>query len=399
MKLSIRILIVFAFLVGGTQAQIKGGFAPHEARDLIQICNSFGYLDLYGEDTDILPKGYQKVYTSPAYGMDNKFQIYKKGSIGVINFRGSTAKQSSWLENLYASMIPVKDKISINGKEFNYQVGEKEESHVHAGYTLAMYFFKDDLLDQIRKMNQEGIYDFYITGHSQGGALAQIVRAYLAYLPANELSKSNVFKVYAFANPMVGNASFAKEYSKKFCDSEMSYIVHNPSDFVTKLPVSYNDSTFWQQNLAQVMMNRSDFSIPGFAAEGAMLLFKDRIKDMAKNMSKNIEAQLLKELGEIKMPTFHDDINYIHTGNLIKISATEYPLELKDPTILNNDSLMKINKRDENGVFENKNLYKKTNFSLQHKAYNYYSSILKDYFIEDYNRLEQKYFVLPKQSK
>lgn len=399
MKLTSSILIAFLLVAAAAKSQIRSGFDPLEARDLIQICNSFGYLDLYGSDSEILPKGYQKVYTSPAYGMDNKFQIYTKGKTGVIHFRGSTTKQSSWLENLYASMIPVKDKISIDGKVFSYQVGEKEESRVHAGYTLAIYFFKDDLLEQIRKLNKEGIYDFYITGHSQGGALAQIVRAYFAYLPEKELSKENNFKVYAFANPMVGNGSFAAEYSQKYCASEMSFLIHNPADFVTKLPVSYNDSTFWQQNLSQMLMSSGDFNMPGFAVDGALLLFKDRIKDMAKSMSKNIEQQLLKELGEIKMPAFHDDINYMHTGNLILISSTEYPLELKDSTILQNDSLMKIYKRDANGVFENKNLYKNTNVSMQHKAYNYYTAIMKDYFSDEYELLQQKYFVLPKKMK
>lgn len=389
------ILIIGCFAAFGCSSQIRTGFDADEARNLIQICNSFGYLDLYKDDTEILPKGYTKKYTSPAYGMDNKFQVYVTENKAVIHFRGSTAKQSSWLENLYASMIPVKDKIVVNGKEFNYRVGEKDGSRVHAGYMLAIYFFKDDLLKQISELNKSGIYDIYITGHSQGGALAQLVRAYLDYLPEKEISKKNTFKVYAFANPMIGNVSFAKEYTKKYCDPGMSYIIHNPTDFVTKLPVSYNDSTFWQQNLSSFLMNGNEFSATNTAIEGALFFFKDKVNEMAKTMSKNIETQLLKELGEIKMPVFHEDVNYAHTGNLIKISSTEYPLELKDSTILKNDSLMKIYKRDANGVFEDKKLYKKSNFSLQHKAYNYYTSLLKDYFPEDYSRLKNKYFVMP----
>jgi hypothetical protein len=395
-KLKLFVLAVSSLFALNSNAQFKSGFEAAEARDLIQICNSFGYIDLYGKDADILPSGYKKTYTSPAYGMDNKFQIYTNGNKGVINFRGSTSKQSSWLENLYASMIPVKDKIVINGKDFHYQLAEKESSRVHAGYTLAIYFFKDDLLKQIKELNKQGIYDIYITGHSQGGALAQIVRAYLDYLPEKELNAKNNFKVYAFANPMIGNVSFAKEYTKKYCDIGMSYLVHNPTDFVTKLPVSYNDSTFWQQNLSEFLLNNNSYSMSNAAVEGALFFFKDRVNEIAKSMSKNIESQLLKELGEIKMPAFHEDVNYMHTGNLIKISATQYPLELKDSTILKNDSLMKTYKRDANGVFENKSLYKKSSFSLQHKAYNYYTSILKDYFSDDYKRLEKKYFVMPK---
>lgn len=399
LKMKSIILAISCCIAFVGSSQIRSGFDAAEARDMIRICNSFGYLDLYNDDAGILPSGYKKIYTSPAYGMDNKFQVYSKGNSGVIHFRGSTTKQSSWLENLYASMIPGKDKIVVNGKEFRYQVAEKEGSRVHAGYMLAICFFKDDLLKQISELNKKGIYDIYITGHSQGGALAQLVRAYLDYLPEKELSKKNTFKVYAFANPMIGNISFAKEYTRKYCDTEMSYIIHNPADFVTKLPVSYNDSTFWQANLAEFLLNRSEFSTSKTALEGALFLFKDRVNEMAKNMSKNIEAQLLKELGEIKMPDLHEDVNYVHTGNLIAVSVTEYPLELKDSTILNNDSLMRIYKRDANGIFENKKLYKSQSFSLQHKAYNYYTAILKDYFPDDYVRLEKKYFVLPELKK
>lgn len=395
-------LLIFFFVLVTTcsvTAQLKSGFDANEARAMIQICNSFTYLDLYGSDIEILPAGYKKVYTSPVYGMDNKFQIYTNGNKGVIHFRGSTSKQSSWLENLYASMIPVKSKILINGKEFEYQVGENRESHIHAGYMLAVCFFKDDLLKQVKELNKEGIYNICITGHSQGGALAQIVRAYLSYLPEKELSAKNNFKVYAFANPMIGNPSFVKEYNEKFCEPGMSYLIHNPADFVPRLPVSYNDSTFWKENLSDIILNREEFSIQKTALEGGLYLFKDKVSLMVRKMSQNIEKQLIKELGEIVMPAFYEDVNYVHTGNRIMLSPTEYPLELKDSSILQSDSLMRIYKRDENGIFEDKDLYKQPGKFLQHKTYNYYTAVLKAYFPEAYDQLGQKYFVMPEKVK
>ncbi len=390
-------IVFYACSNPGVSSSFKSGFDADEARDLIQICNSFSFIDLYGSDSEILPKNYKKVYTSPVYGMDNKFQIYVKqdASIGVINFRGSTSKQISWLENLYASMIPVKDKISINDDVFKYQLGEKDESHVHAGYTLAIYFMKDDLLKQISELNKQGIYAFYITGHSQGGALAQIFRAYFDYLPNKELNKKNTFKVYAFANPMIGNTSFSNEYYKKYGESGMSYLIHNSDDFVTKLPISYNDSTFWSSHLSELLSNQDGFSTTGFAIEGALNLFKSKINDVAIKMSKNIESKLLEDLGKIKMPAFYPEINYVHTGNIINIPPTEYPLELKDSSILKNDSLMAIYSRDDNGIFENKSLYKKSKPTLQHKSYNYYTAILKKYFPEEYSNLKEKYFINP----
>ncbi|MEZ5068263.1 MAG: hypothetical protein R2847_07085 [Bacteroidia bacterium] len=83
------------------------GFNKEEMRDMIAICNSFTFIDLYKSDEAIIPR-VNKVYTSGVFGMDNRYQVYKNGNVAVINFRGSTAKQVSWLENIYASMIPAK---------------------------------------------------------------------------------------------------------------------------------------------------------------------------------------------------------------------------------------------------------------------------------------------------
>src|SRR5690554_725097 len=384
--------IIWIFLTLNVSGQLKSGFDPNEARDMIQLCNSFTYLDLYGSDEEIIPNGYKKIYTSPALGMDNRFQVFSNGKKAVISFRGTTGKQMSWMANLYASMIPANDKMSIDGNEFNYKLGEKKESYVHAGYTLAIYYLKNDLLWQINKLNQQGIYDFYITGHSQGGALAQLVRAYFEYLPKNELNGKNSFKVYAFANPMVGNASFVEEYNRKFVKTGMSFIIHNPQDVVTKLPYSYQDSLFWQENLAEFLTNREGFSTRNFMIDAVSHLFSDRIISMARDMSKRIEGQLFAELGNIVMPALKEDFNYAHTGNLILISKTVYPLELKDPSILENDSLMKTYERNEDGTFKDKSLYKRRNMFLQHKPYNYYTAILKDFFPKDYVRLDKKYF-------
>ena len=60
-----------------------------------------------------------------------------------------------------------------------------------------------------------------------------------------------------------------------------------------------------------------------------------------------------------------------------------------------NKAELKKHKRDAEGNFEDKSLYTKSSWMLQHKPYNYYTSILKDYFPEEYEKLDQKYFVMP----
>lgn len=377
-------------------AQLQAGFDAVEAREMIQLCNSYTYLDLYGSDKEIIPEGYVKEYTSPSLGMDNVFQVYRHGTIGVINFRGSTTKKTSWLENLYASMIPVKGTIEVNERKFKYKVGKDTASAVHAGYMLAISFLEEEVRNQIKRLNKNGVFDIILTGHSQGGAIAQLMRAHLEEEPFYRVRNKNNFKVYAFANPMIGNRSFSNEYAHKFCDDGMSFVILNPDDFVPNMPINFKDGQSWEEQLITLLTDSDSFDGKEAAIGGFMSFFKGNIGSMAKNLSERINKQLMKELGDISMPSYKQEINYVHTGNVILISPTEYPLELKDSSILNDKAALKKLKRNEDGTFENKSLYKKSSWMLQHKPYNYYTAILKEYFPEEYEKLEQKYFVMPK---
>lgn len=395
-KLLLFLLITASF---HAKAQHSPGFDAKEARDLIQVCNSFTYLDLYGSDQLIVPEGYKRIYTSPVYGMDNKFQVYVDDlkTKAIINFRGSTDKKESWLENMYSSMVPAKDTIFKGETPFLYTCAESQEATIHAGYILALSYFIEDVVKQIADLNKNGIYKIYITGHSQGGALAQMTRAYLHFLPKKQLNPKNSFKVYAFANPMIGNKAFAQEYQKRFADPGFSFLLHNPEDMVPKMPVSYNDSTFWKSNLQTMVFDRENFSFKESMKEGMLNMFGGRLNKINNGFSNNVHDQLVKLLGDFRMPAGRDEANFMHTSVPILLPPTEYPLELKDSSILQNDSLMKIYKRDENGVFEDKSLYKRQKGLLQHKPYNYYAALLKVYFTADYDQLKEKYFVLPKE--
>lgn len=385
---------VLSFII---YAQHQPGFVAQEARDLIQICNSFTYLDLEGSDKEILPKEYSKIYTSPVCGLDNVFQVYKskENTKAVINFRGSTAKKISWLANVYSTMIPAKDTIFKNNIPFVYQCAEDSNATIHAGYMLAVSYLQEDLLKQITALNKQGIYTIFITGHSQGASLAQLMRAYLAFLPSSVLDEKNSFKVYAFANPMVGNKFFAQEYKRRFTDPGFSFLIHNPDDFVTKMPISYNDTTFLKSNLQSLMGDSENFNFKEGLKDGLMNMFGGKIGQFNNGFSANIQAELIKELGDFRIPAGSAESNYAHTSLPILIPPTAYPLELKDPRILEDKKLLKTLKRDENGVFEDKSLYKKSKATLQHKPYNYYTALLKVYFPSDYSKLKQKYFVLP----
>ncbi|MDP4797806.1 MAG: hypothetical protein NWR50_02995, partial [Crocinitomicaceae bacterium] len=80
-----KLFIAFAFTLFFTTlsfSQLQKGFDPQEAKEMIMVCNSFTYLELYRDDEEIIPIGYTKTYTSKKAGMDNVFQVYTHGKIG-----------------------------------------------------------------------------------------------------------------------------------------------------------------------------------------------------------------------------------------------------------------------------------------------------------------------------
>lgn len=385
------IFITISFISCSSFSQIVPGFEKKEILDMIKICNSFTFLDLYNTDATILPKGYKKIYTSGIFGMDNKFQLYQKDNLVVINLRGSTNKKVSWLANIYSAMIPATGTINISGEDFNYCFAQDTNAAVHSGYALAIAYLHKDLLYHISNLNRNGIYHFIITGHSQGGALANILRAYLENLSDSLLAAENVFKTIAFAAPMVGNKAFALEYNTRYAEDNTSFTIVNPADPIPKFPTSYNDSHYLSDNLEALISHEEPFDFKRMATDGLFMLFEKEITQSVKKLSYSASAQISKELGPVKMPEYIDEFNYQMLQNRIEIPPVIYPKMLRDSSILQNDSLMAIYTMGPDGHFQNEELYINEPWAYQHKPYNYYVSILKTYFPEQYALLKRRY--------
>ena len=241
-------------------SKIESGFNKYELRDMIAICHSYTFLDIYGSDEAIIPEGYERRFTSETFDLDNKFQVYTKGKTAVFNLRGSTDKKPSWLENFYASMIPTKGVIEIGGIEYPYDLKMRKEAAVHGGYVLGITYIITDVIEQIHLLNAEGIYDIYLTGHSQGAALSQVLKAYLDSEKGDEISELNTFKTYAFASPKVGNRAFSECYHFKYADGNSFHIV-NPKDVVPAMPLTYSDSSlFTRSDLGGLICKREERS-------------------------------------------------------------------------------------------------------------------------------------------
>ncbi|UXP31662.1 hypothetical protein N6H18_15035 [Reichenbachiella agarivorans] len=385
---SLYCLIILQFPLS---AQIQSGFSPKEARDMIALSNSFTFLDLYDDDSDIIPVGYKKEFTSGVFGMDNKYQVYVKGKTGVICFRGSTADQKSWLANIESAMIPAQGKIIIQNDVFEYKLAEDTAAAVHSGYVLGLAFLHQSILMQVKYLNAMGIYDIYLTGHSQGGALAALLLAYLEGLPSDRIASHNRFKTYAFANPMIGNKAFAKEYNQRFASTYLSFSIINPADPVPRLPVNYmEEKLFSKEGISSLLGDEEGFSTERLLKSAFFQTFEQTATSYIQSISASANDRLIKDLGKVILPAYVNDINYAVTGNRIQLRPFDYPKLLKDWAVVNYDSLANVVAKDENGYFLDNSLYKKPPMFFQHKPHNYYVGVLKAYFPTEYDALPEK---------
>lgn len=391
--MNVRLLFLLFLFGGGTFAQHHQGFDKNEARDLIALYCSYTYSELYGSDEEIIPDGYTKIYTSDTKGLDNIYQVYTKDKKAVINFRGSTQKVQSWLENLYASMVPAQGIIDVSGKHLNYRFAEDTNASIHGGYALEIAYLHDDLIQQIRQLNEKEIYTIYLSGHSQGGSLAQMFRAYIELNRDGLISPQNTFKTYTFGAPKVGNWSFMKECQSRFEEGTLYNIV-NPEDAVPKLPPTTDDTSFLTKDeIRRAILEGERISIGEKMGQGTVKMFEGTIRGTVRFVGTRAHDKIDRYVDDIETEQNVWDANYIRLPEMITIDAATYPKVMIDSFLLENEKWVAKQKLDSAGYFMNDELYKKEPKFYQHKPYNYYVTILRSYFPEDYERLEKKYLV------
>lgn len=383
---TIFLILFVTTLVSLSYSQIKPGFDSEEAIDLIRLCNSQTFKDLYGSDEQIIPDNYQLIYASTPNMMDNMFQVYRKGKTGIIHFRGSTSHPNSWIENMYSAMIPAKGKMTIYNEERDYVFAEADSAGVHSGFVLGVIMMIEDVISQIDRLNSKGVSDFIITGHSQGGALAVLTHAYLENLKNQRIEDEIKFKMYAFANPMVGNTEFVAEYNRRFVEKEMAFRIINPKDIVPSMPISYRDGSLVStDDIFSWITGEKEFNYKELGLEFIMRKFKGGITAYINKSNQLIDKVISKQTGEIILPEYMSDIQYVSINNVHELEPFDYPEIIKDSVEISANEFGSYEKL-ENGKYKRQ----EPGF-YQHKPYNYYVAILKKYSFTKYEGLRQKY--------
>lgn len=341
----IYFILFFLSLCSLTAQQLKPGFDKEEYRQLMLISARTVANEDYSNAFEV-PKDYKMIYRSAIVGLDNLWDLWTaSNNTAVISIRGTTKNPESWLGNFYAAMVPAKGNIQISkDKVFNYQLATNPKAAVHVGWLLSTAYLANDILPKIKDLYSKGTKEFFIMGHSQGGAIAFLITSYLYNLQKlNELPADIRFKTYCSAGPKPGNLYYAYEY-EAMTQGGWAFNVVNAADWVPELPFS--------------IQTTNDFNTPNpFAGVKDIIKKQGMINRLAMNYAynqldgstKKSQQNFQKYLGGVasKMvsknipgfvpPDYYNSNDYVRTGATI--------------VLLPDDEYFKIYKSDTNNVF------------------------------------------------
>jgi hypothetical protein len=221
------------------QSKLSPGFDPIEYREMLKISmrQADSVKHPYPNVLATYPM-YSMIYESPVVGMFNQWSFWlSQENIGVISIRGTVMKTNSWIENFYSGMIPAEGRIKIDSNSyFDYKLADDSMAYVHAGWMIGLAAMAPDIVEKINFYHSKGVKDFIIIGHSQGGAIAFLLRSYLYYLN-QPLARDITIKTYCSAAPKPGNLYYAYDFDL-ITYGGWAFRVVNTEDWVPEMPFS-----------------------------------------------------------------------------------------------------------------------------------------------------------------
>jgi len=234
------------------QTELRPGFDGAEYRELLRVEHAqFGggrepAGDRSRADSPSLPtigkpEQYVFSYLSADLGMRNRWALWvrRDHKVAAIAIRGTVGDPVSWLENFYAAQTPATGEFRLNDSvRFEYQLATDERAMVHVGWLIGLAYLAPSVVAQVRKEYGRGVREFIVFGHSQGGALAFLIRSYLFYLQRKgELPADITIKTYCSAAPKPGNTYYAYDYDF-ITRGGWGLTVVNAADWVPETPFS-----------------------------------------------------------------------------------------------------------------------------------------------------------------
>jgi hypothetical protein len=215
------------------------GYVRAEALDLLAMCAQVG-----GPTPIPSPSGWAILFDSPVLGVFyEKWQLWESsGGDYAIVLRGSVMQPGSILEDLISVLVPAKTSITVGAVSIPFQFAADPAAAVHLGFALGtLILLKSRVSGILAQLAQWGIgagSNVYITGHSQGAAMATLLRSYLEYaqVPNGDAPAGVSYKTYVYAQPKPGNDHYATDFESKFSNPGLGFRVTNSLDWVPQVP-------------------------------------------------------------------------------------------------------------------------------------------------------------------
>ncbi len=380
--------------------QPGGGFVAAEVKQLLEFCIELNNQDDRGKSSDpqfeAKPGYWNIVYDSrhpgntewnkkwprPAnepdpnnpetngFGPFNNAWLLLKSEMDptqyAIAIRGTVGETRSIIADALITTISAQSGIKLNdGRLLPITFAATPKAELHIGFAYAaftMLFEKEHgILRQLREAKLPDNAKLFITGHSQGAAIATVVHSFLYYAltdPADryklnlKLKPDNTgvqLKSYLFAQPKPGNLQYAEDFAR--IAKDLSYAVNNDLDPVPQVPLSLQVPSEVVKSVAEENKGKGD--LVGRLVFNELQAITDFNHMMRNKVAKRGADHVAKRFDEKKVnldlqyfegekspvPIFATSLNYTLAGQLIPLFGLEkggdlYPIGIAADILL-----------------------------------------------------------------
>jgi len=338
-----RFLLTVYFILSfaSAQSQLQSVFDPKEYAELLSL--AFYSSSIPDSATRVKTADpYKMEYRSPEVGLLNRWTFYlRNDNVAVIDLRGTINQASSWLANFYAAMIPATGSLQLNDStRFDYKFAEDPKAAVHVGWTVALGHLAPDIEQKINYYySQKQVKQILIFGHSQGAALAFLLRSYLEYeKQKGKVPTGILFKTYCSAAPKPGNMYYAYDFDF-ITRGGWQYTIVNTADWVPESPFSiqtlqgFNPTNPLRHTKDVLRKQKLLIRFVGGMVYGKLERKPRKTqRKFEKFLGRKVyKLAIKKALPQLKEPQYVHDNNYMRAGTpIILIPDDEYRIKFPE---------------------------------------------------------------------
>lgn len=331
---------------------MKGGFEMGEAQRMLELCINLNGDGLTIEADKLVPSDWEAIFDSDSkrsekergFGpFDNRWKLWKnkkQDGVYTLVIRGTIPSVDSIKEDVLATSVDAKavrlvDKdqdAQAKKRGVVFSLAETDYSEVHVGfaYGLAVMLFDRDrgILNQLSQLPPGS--QIYITGHSQGAALATLAHAFLNNA-LNGSDNKNAFglkdknfslKSYVFAQPKPGNWQFAMDFAEVIGNQGLAYTINNTSDWVPQVPLSIQLVSETLKPISTVSGHWFANSVLDFLA-WIRMRFSSQVSKLTsykENITKNFDDRYFVDANQFPRNSYGGtSLDYMPVGNLVAV--------------------------------------------------------------------------------